>query len=102
MWAISSYKTVRRTGTLPDDGNKIRGTNHRVTSVKVALEAIETLRYPGEGLHRGSLIRLTAAVKIIDPGTIVEAENYSEYLPQKIVRATELGFSDTCVYGISV
>jgi len=44
---MGSYKTVRRTGTVPDVGNKVRGTNHRVTFVPVALEYIdiETLRY---------------------------------------------------------
>ena len=51
-------KTVRRAGGLPDVGNEVRDTDHRVTSVQVALEHVETLRYPGEDLHRGGLIRL--------------------------------------------
>ena len=65
----SSYKTVRRTGTVPDGGNKVRGTNHRVTSVQVALEYIdiETLRYPGEDLRRDSLKDLKSQI-VATPG----------------------------------
>lgn len=48
---------VRITATVLNVGNKVRGINYRVTSVQVALEYTETLRYPGENLHRGSLIR---------------------------------------------